>query len=140
MELNASHIDLNTERSIRANCGNRLKMANKAKCIILHVTQLQCNTVHSETLQLINCNNWLPNRMTYLRGRMKTTCERKKLTAYSLTLQSQNGVLYRILQYHWNDIVQRNDHHFQHPESYRYFHITGIACPNINKLEHTKIQ
>ena len=31
-----------------------------------HVTQLQSNTVHSETHMLQNCNYWLSDRMTYL--------------------------------------------------------------------------
>ena len=49
------------ETDSAAKYGQRDTMHNSS-----HVTQLQCNTVHSRTLQLQNCNNQLSNRMTYL--------------------------------------------------------------------------
>jgi len=43
----------------------RLRMANEIQCILSYVTQQQCNTVHSKTLQLHKRNNRLSNPMTY---------------------------------------------------------------------------
>jgi len=68
--------------SICANCreGNQrrqLRMANETQCIIPYVTQKQCNTVRSNTLQLHN--NQLSNR---------TTC-RLIITSASLPIPSQ---------------------------------------------------
>jgi len=34
--------------------------------MIFYITQLQCNTVHSKTLQLPKCNNWQSNHLNYL--------------------------------------------------------------------------
>ena len=80
-------------RSICANCGRvkPTRLVKDGQQDVMHnssyVTQIQCNTLHSKTLQLQNCNNRRSNQMTYCLNIMFTNT--KPAHARSHTFSSQ---------------------------------------------------